>query len=227
VYSFDTLQVSGYDKKPLPHTLMKQAGETQHLAVLLPGVGYTTRMPLLYYPMLELLRIGADVMRVETVYVKRPKFDTLSPAEKAHWVSADASAACQAALAQRSYQQITLVGKSLGTLAMGHLLTSESGLDKAQAIWLTPLLWHDPLRAQICQAMPRSLFVAGTADPHNDATLLAEVAAATRGATVVIDGANHSLEIEGDVMASLQAIERTMRAVQVFLADDGLQPSTV
>jgi hypothetical protein len=174
-------------------------------------------MPLLYYPMLELLSIGADVMRVETVYVKRPEFEALSPAEKAHWVSTDATAACRAVLAQRSYQQITLVGKSLGTLAMGHLLTTEAALDNAQTIWLTPLLWHDILRSQIQQVRPRSLFAVGTADPHFDATCLAELEAATEGEKVVIDGGNHSLEIEGDVMASLQAVERVMRAVQSFV----------
>jgi pimeloyl-ACP methyl ester carboxylesterase len=174
-------------------------------------------MPLLYYPMLELLRIGADVLRVETVYVKRPEFAALSPAEKAHWVCTDAAAACRAALAQRSYQQITLVGKSLGTLAMGHLLTTEAALAKARVIWLTPLLWHDMLRSQIRQARPRSLFAVGTADPHFSATGLAEVELATEGEKVVIDGGNHSLEIEGDVMASLQAVEQVMRAVQIFL----------
>ncbi len=219
MYSFKTVPVSGYGNEPLPHTFLQQEGETQHIAVLLPGVGYTTRMPLLHYPMLELLRIGADVMRVETVYVKQPKFEALSPAEKAHWVFTDAAAACRAALAQRSYQQITLVGKSLGTLAMGHLLTTEAALDKAQAIWLTPLLWHDMLRSQIRQARPRSLFAVGTADPHFNATCLAEVEAATEGEKVVIDGGNHSLEIKGDVMASLQAVEQVMGAVQNFLGN--------
>jgi hypothetical protein len=35
--------------------------------------------------------------------------------------------------------------------------------------------------------------------------------------TLVIPGADHSLEIPGDVLASLQAVERIVAAVQVFV----------
>jgi hypothetical protein len=219
MYTFETLDISGYGESPLPHTFFRQEIEANHLAILLPGVGYTVRMPLLYYPTLELLAIGADVLRVETVYVKQPVFDRLSPPEKARWVFTDAARAYNAALVQRPYRQITLVGKSLGTLAMGYLFSTETELAEAQAIWLTPLLGNDLLRSQIQQAKPRSLFAVGTADPHYNATYLAEMGAATAGDTVAIDGGNHSLEIEGDVMASLRAIERVMRAIQTFLGD--------
>jgi hypothetical protein len=42
--------------------------------------------------------------------------------EQAKWISGDVFAICNAALSYRSYPKITLVGKSLGTIAMGHLL---------------------------------------------------------------------------------------------------------
>jgi hypothetical protein len=141
----------------------------------------------------------------------------LPPAEKARWVFADATAAWRAAHKQRAYGQVTLVGKSLGTLAMGYLLTTEVSLAQAKAIWLTPLLWNDMLCSQIKQAIPRSLFVAGTQDPHYNPHGLSEAADATGGEMVIIDGADHSLEIKGDVLASLQALEQVMRAVQQFL----------
>jgi predicted alpha/beta-hydrolase family hydrolase len=218
VVSFLDLKITGYRDEPLPHTFLKQEGDTDHLAILIPGVGYTVYMPLLYYSALELVHRGADVLRLETMYVKQPGFDTLSPAEKARWVSADATAACTAALNQRPYQQITLVGKSLGTLAMGTMLTSEPKLTNARAIWLTPLLWNDQLRTQIGRAKPRSLFVVGAADPHYNPVYLAELETATAGESVVIEAANHSLEIKGDTMASLQAVEQVVNAVQIFLS---------
>jgi pimeloyl-ACP methyl ester carboxylesterase len=217
MYTFETLDIVGYRGEALPHAFLKQSRDAHHVAVLLPGMGYTAHMPLLYYPMLELLRRRADVLRLETMYVKHPEYDRLSTAEKVRWAFTDAAAACRAALAQRVYDQVTLVGKSLGTLAMGHLITSEAALAQAQAVWLTPLLGNDILRAQIQQARPRSLFVSGTADAHYNAARLAEVQAATGAETVVIEGANHSLELEGDVIASLRALERVVRAVQAFL----------
>jgi hypothetical protein len=215
--TFRSLHIVGHRDEPLPHTFLKQEMETDHLAILLPGVGYTVHMPLLYYPMLELVERGADVLRVETIYVKQSGFEELSPSDRARWVFADAIAACGVALAQRSYEHITLVGKSLGTMTMGYLLTSEARLARARAIWLTPLLWNDVLRSQIQQTSPRSLFVVGTADPHYSPAFLSEVVKATGGESVVIDDVSHSLEIKGNVLASIQAIDKVMRAVQKFL----------
>ncbi len=212
-----TLEIAGYQDEPVANTFFQQEDETQHLAILLPGAGYTAHMPLIYYPMRLLLALGADVLRVEYLYLGRADYAALPPAERVRWLFADVTAAYRSAVAQGPYQQVTLVGKSLGTLAMGHLLITEGELPPAQAVWLTPLLWNDRLRAQIQQARPRSLFAIGTADPHYNEAYLAELQAATHGDAVVIDGANHSLEIEGDVMQSLRALEQVMRAVQAFL----------
>ena len=73
------------------------------------------------------------------------------------------------------------------------------------------------MRADIARWGGHSLFVIGTADPFYDAAYLAEVQHATRGETVVVDGADHSLEIQGDVLRSLEAIMQVMRALQQFL----------
>jgi hypothetical protein len=212
-----TLEINGYRGAPVPHTFFQQEKEADHLAILLPGVGYSAHMPLLYYPLRLSLDLGADALRVEYAYAARAEYGALSAQEQARWLLTDVTAACRAALAQRRYREITLVGKSLGTLAMGHLLTAEPDLSRAQAIWLTPLLWNEPLRTQIQRARPRSLFAIGTADTHYNAAYLAELKAATGGEAVVVEGANHSLEIAGDVMGSLRALERVMRAVQAFL----------
>ena len=105
----------------------------------------------------------------------------------------------------------------MGTLAMGHLLATDARLQQAQCVWLTPLLRDERLRARIKQAKPRSLFVIGTADPHYAPVHLAEVEQATQGQSVVIEGANHSLEIAGHVVQSLQALEQVIRALEGFL----------
>lgn len=217
MYSFRMLQITGYRAEPVPNTFHRQDDEARHVAILLPGVAYTCQMPLLYYPTRLLLALGADVLWVEYAHHRRADFLALSDSERERWFITDVSAACQAALAQRPYQQITLIGKSMGTLAMGHLLTSDARLVQARAIWLTPLLRNSRLRAQIQQSKPRSLFVIGTADSHYDPAHLAEMQKATGGDVSVIDRGDHSLEIEGDIWRSLQAIEQVMRAIQVFL----------
>jgi len=217
MYSITTLPITGYRAEPVPNTFHRQDGEAHHVAILLPGVAYTCHMPLLYYPTRLLLALGADVLWVEYAYHRRADFQALSEAERERWFITDVTAACQAALAQRPYQQIALIGKSLGTLAMGHLLTEDAELAQARAVWLTPLLRNSRLRTQIQHTHQRSLFVIGTADSHYDPAHLAEMQRATGGQVCVIDGADHSLEIEGDIWRSLQAIEQVMRAIQTFL----------
>ena len=217
MYAEKPLAIAGYRDEPVPHTFFQQGEATEQVAILLPGLGYTCDMPLLYYASELLLGLGADVLLVEYAYGRRPDFHAASDAEKRHWLFADTAAACRAALAKRPYRKITIVGKSLGTRAMGHLLTTEPAFAGASAIWLTPLLRDDHLLAQIEQSARPSLFVIGTADAHYDRGLVAQVGGATGGAVVVIDGADHSLEIAGDIVGSVRLMERIVRAMQQFL----------
>jgi predicted alpha/beta-hydrolase family hydrolase len=217
VYAAATLAITGYRDEPVPHTFLRQDEHARHVAILLPGIGYTCDMPLLYYPARLLLARGADVLRVEYTYQRREDFKTATADEQGRRVVADVTAACHAVLAQRDYEQITLVAKSLGTLALGPVLAADPRLARAHAVWLTPLLRIDHVRAGIARWGGHSLFVIGTADPYYDAAYLAEVQNATRGETVVLDGADHSLEIDGDVLRSLEALMQVMRALQHFL----------
>ena len=157
----------------------------------------------------------ADVLWVE--YDQRPQFATFSPEELQQCCVADAGAAYEALLRHRTYRQITLVGKSLGTAVMGHLLTARSMQVLTQAIWLTPLLRMQELRAQMQQPSGRSFVVIGTADPQYDPTLLAEVQKASEGNVLVIEQAGHDLQIETSVLESLQVMEQLIRSLQAFL----------
>jgi hypothetical protein len=120
-------------------------------------------------------------------------------------------------LAQRPYQHITLIGKSLGTLAMGYLLATETRLAQSRAIWLTPLLRSSQVRAQI-ESGPHGLVVIGTADSHYDHAYLAGLRSKGNCEVIVVEGADHSMEMNGDVWQSLQVIERVTRAIQAFVS---------
>ena len=212
----EKLEIAGYHDEPVPNTFFRQKNDTDHLAIILPGMGYTSHMPVLYYPARLLMFLGADVLRVEYEYSNRYDFLQLTGAERAQWLIGDVSASCKAVLSHRGYQKITLIGKSIGTLAMGHLLTCDTVFEKARAIWLTPVFRNERLRKQIKQCRQESLFVIGTADPNYDPVFLAEVTA--KGESLVIDGADHSLEIEGDPTKSLEAMKKLIEAIKKFFA---------
>jgi hypothetical protein len=219
MYQKKQLEIVGYHDEPVPNTFLQQEGEAQHIAVVFPGMGYTCDMPLLYYATEPLLSRGADVLLVEYGYNRRGEFRSASDEEQTRWFIADVTAALRAALAQRPYTRVTLIGKSLGTLALGHLLATEQALENARAVWLTPLLRDERLRGQIRQWGGRSLFAIGSADPHYDTTLVDEVRGATGGEAVVVEGADHSIEFEGDLSRSLEALGTVMRAVEEFVRE--------
>jgi len=216
-YAVASLEIHGYRDERVPNTFFRQQESSDSIAIVLPGFAYTCDMPLLYYPVLSMLDAGADVLQVEYAYNHREGYRRLTDDERAQLLFTDATAACDAALQQYLYASVTLIGKSIGTRAMGHLLSTNARLTHARAIWLTPLLRNAQLRTQMSGGEWSSLFIIGTTDPHYDATLLAEVQGATKGHAVVIEGADHSLEIAGDVLASLDAVTRMVRTFKEFL----------
>jgi dienelactone hydrolase len=129
----------------------------------------------------------------------------------------DTTAAWRTGLGRRTYERVVLIGKSLGTLAMGHLLTTADPPPNVGAVWLTPMLAEERLRQQIQQYGGPSLFVIGTADPHFDPVVLEQMQVATIGEAVVVKNADHGMDIPGDPIASVRAVERVVEALSRFL----------
>ncbi len=62
------------------------------------------------------------------------------------------------------------------------------------------------------------MFVQGTSDSYYSESRFKEIAKLGYGRTLVIPGADHSLEIEGDAMESIRALTETMTAIREFLS---------
>ncbi len=214
MYSFHKLDIYGYHQEPVPHTFFQQSNGSSHVGIVFAGQNITCQHPTLYYPTRELLLRGADTLLVD--YALRPAFSTFSGEQIRACIEADTIAAYQALFQERTYQQVTLIGKSLGTLAMGHLLLTVPQIPQVRAIWLTPLIKRLELRTQIQRVHPRSLFIIGTEDPHYDAGELRELEKVTRGEALVIEGADHLLEVPGGIIPSLHVMERIMQTIQSF-----------
>lgn len=216
-----TLKIGGYRGELVPNTFFHQNRGADHLAILFPGIGYTCQMPLLYYETgLFLWSLGADVLWVEYAY-NQADFKSMPEGKRKDWFNADVTASCKAGLEQRAYSKVTLSGKSLGTLALGHLLTSESELRHAQAIWLTPLLKDEKLRGEIRKVRQRSLLVIGTKDAHYNGIALEEMRTLPQVRIVALEGADHSLEVEGDVSKSIGLIGKVIKEIERFVQSSG------
>jgi predicted alpha/beta hydrolase len=214
--SYATLKITGYREWDVPNSYFESDPAAARLAVVFPGLHYTAEMPALYYPALVMRARGANVLAVEYDY-DRPEFQETAGEEQARWIAADAAAAVRTAAADGNYREITLIGKSLGTIALGSLLVAEPSLEKAHYIWLTPILRDDHIRSWMTSRRHHGLFVIGTADRQYDPSFLAEVVTATGGGSLVLPGADHGLEIAGDIPGSIRAMEKLAQKIDRFI----------
>jgi len=215
--SITSLSIKGCNSDPVPNTFFRQDGETEHAAIVFPGLGYTAQMPLLFYSRELLLSLKADVLTVDYDYNGR-NFPALDGRERMRILYADVQPAYQALMSQRKYRRITFIGKSLGTRAMGYLLSNESLPSNVKAVWLTPLLKDVKLMAQMKQFNGPSLFISGASDPHYDSESMKEVQEATHGKVLLVEGGDHSLNIKDDIIRSIRELQRVIDGIKVFIA---------
>jgi len=214
--TFDVLDITGYRGLPVPNSMVRVVENAVRLAVIFPGLRYTTSMPGCYYPGLVMLFKGADVLNVDYDYTK-PEFQALSDGEQSRRIEADASAAVRTALSAGKYEKITLIGKSLGTIVLGQLLAAEPVLKDADFIWLTPVLRSPPAQQAMKSRPHHGLFVIGTADTQYDGSKLTEVVQSTGAESLVLPGVDHGLEIPGDVPGTIRAMETIARRIDDFV----------
>jgi hypothetical protein len=157
------------------------------VATLLPGRGYGPEAPLLYYAR-RLLRSRGWAIR--TVHWDR--VEGLDPADHV----AVAAVAGEVVAASDPARDL-VVGKSLGSLALP--AAAERGVP---GIWLTPLLGIEQLRRAAARAAATTLLIGGTADPYWDGA----AARATGAAVFEVPGADHSLELPGDLDGTLSVL---------------------
>jgi len=213
--NFDSLDVVGYENQRVPNTFITQQDSTRHLGIILPGYHYSPDMAPLHYAGRILLEQRADVLQLEYVYY-RTDFAERPENERDEWLSSDVFTACNAGLSHRAYEKITLIGKSLGTLAISYLL-GDSRFQQATCVWATPLLKIDWLCSRIEQIRPRSFFMIGTADQHYKPEVLQHLELATQGHSLVMEDVDHSLEVPGDIPKSLTALNQMIKALQAFI----------
>jgi hypothetical protein len=210
--------VFGHRGQRVATRLRRQPEVSTHLAVLLPGLGYRSTMPALYYCCQLMFQRGADVLSMEYAYDSVPDFMSASDEEKLSWIKDDVGAAFDAIASSQigHHRRFTIIGKSLGTVGMALTVPDYPELRTADLIWLTPSfgapgLYEGLLRC--CESGCRSILVIGTADPAYDDKQLDELKDRFGVNLMVVPGLDHGLEIAGDVAATVDAMALIMRGL--------------
>ena len=211
------LEIAGYQGKKVGNVFFEQQTDQHKAALLFPGWGYTVEMPAMFYTSSLLVEQGYDVLQVAYTYNRNEDYLALSQAEQHQWFFADIEAAFEKMRSFRENPELVLVGKSMGTLALSHLLEKYSLPESTKLVWLTPLIANENMRRNMAEFKGKSLIVIGTADQHFHAEGLQEVQALPQMEIFEIENADHGLQFEKDTLSSLMLMEKILTRVKKFL----------
>ena len=208
-YTISCLEVYAHQEIPLSNKFIKHKTPSDRLALIFPGLRYTCDMPLLYYSTELLLERGCDVLQL-WIDFKAPEFGRISQAELTQHLLEYSEALLIAGKNGGTYNDLLLVGKSLGTLTMTLMLTNDQVFLNETTIWFTPLVNLPPV-SQVMLSLSGPAFIAGgDADPTFEQEAVSQIKAKPNTTVTVLKDANHSLEIPGDPIRSLQILSRVM-----------------
>jgi hypothetical protein len=217
MYKITTLTTPDVNNPTPDNTFFWQEDETDHLALILPGLNYTCDMPLLYYTAQFLIADGADVLQVKYDYTQTPQSKTQSLDEMVAQLNKDVTSIAKVALEQRNYKHLTIIAKSLGTLGVPTLLEADFSAKVRTCVYLTPILKELVSQKELIQTCQNNLFVIGTSDPYYDPELIRVLINPQGDNFMIIEGVNHSLEFQGDPLGSLRVLDEVARKLETFL----------
>lgn len=189
------------------------------LALVLPGLGYSADMPLLYYSKMLLINRGVDVLQLMPATTSA-EFQALDAESRKDWLRSDVLAGLNIGLAQGNYRGLVLVGKSIGSIGMALALPEAQSRLPVCAVWLTPLFREAIVMDAAFSCKGHSFFLCGGADSTCQPDKLDSILKLnTKAIARVIAGADHSLELADDEEATFQALREGMQALARFFDD--------
>lgn len=196
--------------REISYTLIKQDEESNHLAIILLGLGYTTQAPLLHFTTGIFLNKGSDILHVNYKYSK-DEFSALSEDE----FTRDILSVVGPTLERHPYTNFTLVGKSMGTIGLVHLLKLPS-FKSARTIWLTPLLQRESVYEGLLHSNNQGIAVIGSDDPCFIKERFEEIRNNQNVTLHLVEGANHGLELKDNILGSIDVLKDVMRIIDDF-----------
>lgn len=183
----------------------------QWAAIILPGRGYGPIGATIRIPGLVLESLGADVFVIEyptAVSGQVPLAEILQTSREQ----------IRSIVSATSPQRVTFVAKSLGCSVLLSQTPDVCGSALVEAIWLTPLFKGAAARTGAINLGWRSLLVAGDADPSHNREGFEMVRHELGAESLIVPGADHSLEVPGDPDATLATLRDLLDAVRHFAA---------
>lgn len=180
-----------------PCAALRHERSSERCVVLLPGMVYPTRAPVLWFARESAMAAGYSVIEVLGEPADHP--------DKLGWERESA----ERAIAAAAPAEVVVIGKSLASFLAGPV--AERGLPAA---WLTPALNEPAVIEGLTKARQPTLLLGGSADPMWVAGAIPENPSLE---VVELPGLDHVLQVEGDPGASLDALHDMTEALMGWL----------
>ncbi|MGL5415452.1 MAG: alpha/beta hydrolase [Clostridium sp.] len=178
------------------------------LCIVLSGVAYLIDRSYLDYSRQLANELGYDVMAIEYgFHINRTKFDI--PTEF-HQMAKETIEAIENAIS-KDYENIVIIGKSIGTCVQV-MLNRHFKDKKVKNIYISPI--DKTAHHGVCED---SLVITGTKDPLLSEESLNKIEDVKGIKLVNITDANHGLDIEGDVLKTIEVLFDIIKLEREFL----------
>ena len=190
----------------------------EKLCILFPGIGYTAERPLLYYAGKLFKSKGYEVISLKYTSLPGKKGNDISKMGKTFEMVMEQTREQLSDVDLDSYDNVVLVGKSIGTIAAVHYASEQieekkaSGLEeKIRYIHMTPLA---PTFSK-STLMPAIAFH-GTKDPWVETEVVEKECERLGIPLYKYKDANHSLET-GDIETDIESAGDVMKRIEQFI----------
>ncbi|MBS8264352.1 alpha/beta hydrolase [Mesobacillus boroniphilus] len=214
MFTFIKNFVPGYKKQPVSFQHIKQNKQASSLAVMLPGRGYTVQGPLFHYSTGVFLNKGFDVLHVNYDY-NTVQSESMTLEEEIKQITEDVNAVLDYILKNQPYENYTLIGKSLGTIALSSIIDQKAFMD-AKVIWLTPLLQLDYVLDKMISSTQKGLCIIGDEDPCFVPERYEKLNIKENMQTLLIPGTEHSLNYVERPIDSIDVLKKVIAKISSF-----------
>jgi alpha/beta superfamily hydrolase len=206
--------VKGYKEMKVPFAFLNKTENPKGLAIILPGIGYTVRSPILHFATGAYLNRGYDVLHINYEY-HTDQYDHFTYEELKSAVAADVMTVLHETLRDADFKSYYLVGKSFGCFAMPEALNFYP-LRNAKTVWLTPQLKAKNVFEEMLNIQNKGLCMIGDRDSFYNKESLEQLQTNKNIDYFIPPGANHALEIDDQTLESIDLVKRVVKMINEF-----------
>jgi pimeloyl-ACP methyl ester carboxylesterase len=214
----------GVDRRPIVGRKWQHAaGASGRVAVVLPGMNYPSDGPITYYARLSFLRHGWDWWSIDYRYNENQAYQALPVEAQEEYARTEYGLIGEYLRHALRAERLVLVGKSLGTVVLHHVLTKTDLRAAARELGyviLTPTSILGDLLSMAEKHRDPTLLVIGSADRFYEQTVVERAKSLPTVLSLVIPNAGHVLEDSaGDQQRSIANLGSAIAAIDSALDD--------